>query len=670
MSIGNAIQAAVNGYASGRQIRNSWEDRKLDRERQARLDKITDDENRRAEESHDANLETTGILNTARRQTIRQTDQDWADGQDLRSSLSAADEAAIAGMAQRQPQLVPAAVSTSGGGSVPQAQVVASAATAPALGAIRAADPAPPDALPQVAAPPQQRPAAVPAPAQQAPRAAIPDPRLSGPPPMPAPKTFSYEDWQAMSRAEREAADLPTSAIGGQMYFDRFSVGLGGTPPRKAGRAAQEAYEADQARQPQPAYVWGQDGSMGQDAARAAGIAGSAVGSVGNAGLNLAKRTAEAIANEAIDTVQSVNAPFQAISRYATGKDHIGAPDRVDLSGDGRGESLATPLAESWGAIRAGADKPSDKPAPAHAPAAAGVNASESAKAVSDSAAQVMDAVTESPSMKAATEAMPAASLGVSSVVPMSQQQRARAGKTYMESYRDNGAPLVIRSLMKQGRLEQAKQFEAWVKDSKAADGMEAWGRGMFAAMQGDADGAADAFMDAYNNSGYFDDGAEVVREQSGLIKNESGDVVGVTLAIKDLATGEVTVQTDSIDGFIQKAAWITSPEKAFEASQARLQAQQEALIQADEERRASAAKLIETNYTKTVELARDMYGKSQAATKDAREAAVLSGGQGAVPEPMTWDEAFAEAQRLMGAGGGPAPAAAPLPPVARRPGQ
>lgn len=99
MSIGNAIQAAVNGYASGRQIRNSWEDRKLDRERQARLDKIRDDENRRAEESHDANLETTGILNTARRQTIRQTDQDWADGQDLRSSLSAADEAAIAGMA-------------------------------------------------------------------------------------------------------------------------------------------------------------------------------------------------------------------------------------------------------------------------------------------------------------------------------------------------------------------------------------------------------------------------------------------------------------------------------------------------------------------------------------------------------------------------------------------
>ncbi len=96
---------------------------------------------------------------------------------------------------------------------------------------------------------------------------------------------------------------------------------------------------------------------------------------------------------------------------------------------------------------------------------------------------------------------------------------------------------------------------------------MTAWGRGMFAALQGDADGAADAFMDAYNASGYFDDGMDVVKDKSTLIKDDAGEVVGVTLTMRDQATGEEFSQTDTIDGFIQKAAWITSPEKAFEAA-------------------------------------------------------------------------------------------------------
>ena len=72
--------------------------------------------------------------------------------------------------------------------------------------------------------------------------------------------------------------------------------------------------------------------------------------------------------------------------------------------------------------------------------------------------------------------------------------------------------------------------------------------------------------MAAYNASGYFDDGMDVVKEKSTLIKNDAGDVVGVTLTMRNQATGEEITQTDSIDGFIQKAAWIPSPEKAFEA--------------------------------------------------------------------------------------------------------
>mgnify|MGYP000053018991 CR=1 FL=1 len=37
----------------------------------------------------------------------------------------------------------------------------------------------------------------------------------------------TFKDWQEMSRSEREALDLPTSVIGGNMFFNRFLVGAG-----------------------------------------------------------------------------------------------------------------------------------------------------------------------------------------------------------------------------------------------------------------------------------------------------------------------------------------------------------------------------------------------------------------------------------------------------------
>lgn len=38
---------------------------------------------------------------------------------------------------------------------------------------------------------------------------------------------YSYDDWQGMTPKERRVAGLPSSAIGAQMHFDRFSEGLG-----------------------------------------------------------------------------------------------------------------------------------------------------------------------------------------------------------------------------------------------------------------------------------------------------------------------------------------------------------------------------------------------------------------------------------------------------------
>lgn len=676
MSIGSGLAAAVNGFIDGRQVRHGWEDRKINQKRQTRLDELREAAEVRAEESHDLDMETGGLMNSARRQAVRAGDREWDDQNRYRAAVDA--DLALAEKAMRAPdlsaQLDPATVSTSGGGGLLAQQIADAqrAATTPALGAVR---PAAADDRGQAIA---EHRAGMPAPAAGAVslgavRPAQPDERAQAieefrtgraTPGGPRPQASTgYVDLMRVRPDGMFIANrAPQTDDEKRALLEAAKAGKLATSPER--EAQQREIDANTALD--MPYEWGAQGNLVGDLDR--------VGRLGQRAANdTLARAGEMAVNGAVSGIQNLNAPLQAISRYATGEDHIGAPQRVDLNSDGKRESTATPIAESWGAIRA-EPQPKAKaaaPAPKHAPAAAGDAAPESAKVVASTAAKVVDAVADSqPSVKAAIGAVPAKDLGVSRSKPMTAPQREKAGRTLMESYIATGAPNVTRELIRQGRLDDAKKFDAWVKDSRAADGMAAWGRGIFAALQGDADSAAESFMDAYNASGYFDDGMDVVKEKSTLIKNDAGDVVGVTLTMRNQATGEEITDTDSIDGFIQKAAWITSPEKAFEASQARLAAQQEALLKAEEERRKTATRLVETDYAKTIDLARDMFAKSQAQAKDAREAAMLTGDADAAPEPMTWDDAFREAQRIMVEGPSlpQQEAEAGATPVARRP--
>lgn len=676
MSIGSGLAAAVNGFIDGRQVRHGWEDRKINQKRQTRLDELREAAEVRAEESHDLDMEAGGLMNSARRQAIRAGDREWDDQNRYRAAVDA--DLALAEKAMRAPdlsaQLDPATVSTSGGGGLLAQQIADAqrAATTPALGAVR---PAAADDRAQAIA---EHRAGMPAPAagavslgavrpaQEDDRAQAIEEFRTGRATPGGPRPLASTGYVDLMRVRPDgmfiANRAPQTDDEKRALLEAAKAGKLATSQER--EAQQREIDANTALD--MPYEWGAQGNLVGDLDR--------VGRLGQRAANdTLARAGEMAVNGAVSGIQNLNAPLQALSRYATGEDHIGAPQRVDLNSDGKRESTATPIAESWGAIRA-EPQPKAKaaaPAPKHAPAAAGAAAPESAKVVASTAAKVVDAVADSqPSVKAAIEAVPAKDLGVSRSKPMTAPQREKAGRTLMESYIATGAPNVTRELIRQGRLDDAKKFDAWVKDSRAADGMAAWGRGIFAALQGDADSAAESFMDAYNASGYFDDGMDVVKEKSALIKNDAGDVVGVTLTMRNQATGEEITDTDSIDGFIQKAAWITSPEKAFEASQARLAAQQEALLKAEEERRKVATRLVETDYAKTIDLARDMFAKSQAQAKEAREAAMLTGEADAAPEPMTWDDAFREAQRIMVEGPSlpQQEAEAGATPVARRP--
>lgn len=50
-------------------------------------------------------------------------------------------------------------------------------------------------------------------------------------------KKYTYEDWRKMSRAERSAAGLPVSEIGGQLEFNRFMEGITGQKTKVRGKS-------------------------------------------------------------------------------------------------------------------------------------------------------------------------------------------------------------------------------------------------------------------------------------------------------------------------------------------------------------------------------------------------------------------------------------------------
>ena len=55
---------------------------------------------------------------------------------------------------------------------------------------------------------------------------------------------YTYEDWQELTRAQRQTAGLPTSLIGAQISFRRFQAGLG-MPPAPEGRQSSSVGRRD-----------------------------------------------------------------------------------------------------------------------------------------------------------------------------------------------------------------------------------------------------------------------------------------------------------------------------------------------------------------------------------------------------------------------------------------
>lgn len=570
--LGAGFASFVNGYVGGRDTRDRWEDRKRNIEREKVLDGYEAERQKRLADQHGWAGEQQvwardrhGVFMDQSADADRIREQEWGDFRATRSALEQADAAAEAGLgAPPLPggdpvtHLLPAdpAATTQPG---PVERAAASGFTI-TPGAARGTRPLIKE-TPGYGIVPGQAPgqaSVAPAPVQRAPVDGL------GAAPADAPLLADAGDGKVVAlRAPRDAAEkrmiadaakAGTLVQGGEAAARQAQIDAAGTARQQEGAIARGLRRNE-------GHEWGLPGNAAADIAEAAKL--PARGAV---------TVADAAANMGLKGVRQINQPINAITRWITGKD-FGQPVDADTLNRNAPDFPAPKVKENE--IAAGA-------------------------------AEVAEAVTATPSGAAAAAALP--DLGVKPGQSFTPAQIDRAATSYMQSYRDNGLPVITKELMRQGKFAEAESLRTFVNDAAAQDGMKAWSGAVFAAMSGDIDTAADLMIDAYNANGYFDDGYQIDKAQTQLIKADDGEVMGVRLAMVNQQTGETVVQEAEISDLIQRGLWLLSPEKAAEQYLARQQAIQDRLIELDAERRKAGTEIIKEDQKAANRAALEIY--------------------------------------------------------------
>lgn len=241
----------------------------------------------------------------------------------------------------------------------------------------------------------------------------------------------------------------------------------------------------------------------------------------------------------------------------------------------------STPAAQPLGAIQ---------PAPSIAAPNVPASAPAPVKAIAATATEAM-AETATPAMQATADAaMPEAeALGAGRGSPeVTEERRGRASTAFIERYMEVGAPIVIEGLLKKGDIDGAKRFQDFLEAGETKAGMKDWASAAFSASVGDFDAFADHIVSGYNRMDYFGDDTSIVREQSGfldadgkIIKGGDGSAIaGARLTFKDDKTGATFEKLfDDANDLVELGITMLSPESAFEYYRARSEKAEETAL-------------------------------------------------------------------------------------------
>lgn len=512
---GQAVSSFVDGFFRGRDWRDAKEDRRLNRERQTRLDGMDAEAHNARMREYDVRLQDANLSLAEKQRLIDLRNQATAEWQRLNSETPGMGLPQAPGMPAD-----PASMPSSGAGPSVMTQP-------PAMGvqeepAVMLQRPVPvtttelgvsQNVQPGVASNSQGGQAV---PARPMPR--NPDLALNGP------------------------------GAGGGMR-DLYEIGA---LPRRYQEGIAAGPNSPAAPQESPS-------SPNLDRARSvqSGVGGF-IGDVGAAGID-AVTDAAALAMRGGSNILNygVGVPLSAVSPEL-GAAVMDSADRIYNKAD----ELALTGQREQG-------QPAQAPAPEASQIAPNTPPAEVApQAVRDAeqTAATAPASQEGAAASVAVAAEVAEALGLRPNESVTPAQIDRAGAAYEQQYRADVVPRMVDFYMRNGMFEEANAFIEVVESVNGQMAMRELGKATFAATIGDFDGAANGMLSAFKAYGIVDPGMTIDEEKTGVTKDERGRPIGGKIVMVDPRTGNTFEQSfDSIDEFMTYGHMMLQPQTIAE---------------------------------------------------------------------------------------------------------
>ncbi|MCU0948291.1 MAG: hypothetical protein MUF47_08580 [Porphyrobacter sp.] len=546
--VGYAVSGFVDGFFKGREFKNAQEDRKLDRERQKRLDAMD-------EEMHNLRLREFGLREQEFGLRRRSADAEFSE-YERGLARRAQEEEFHRRLAETMPLGVPGAAQPGiDPGAFPIGQPQGQPAIVAPVAPARPAAPATPrlgfGAMPATVAPQ----AAVDLPPEGLPitnvqpvQGTLPADAANNMPPLlvqnedgslTATRSPRNADEKAalVAAARSGALSMPREKIVDQMRVDAQAVpgGLG-------------------VKIRQPTEVNPNSSGFVQDLQ---GIArqGSIDGSVSKIGSSItsgrdgglassgAARTLSSIADYFTKTPEAAQATAAQREARAQAADWYRSTQARELftSNPELLEIAASDPANFYqqvqsGRLGAGASAQPNAPATI-APARVGdappaVKAAESAAATSPAPAASANATKQAVGQVAL-------SFGLKPGEKITERQAQSAADAALEWYNETAVPEMMRYYVSTGQLDKAQAYAEIMESRAGQNAMRLRAAAAFKAVNGDIDGWGRDILESFKSYGYVDPTYDIDEEATGMIRDSAGNFAGARLVFKDRRTGD-----------------------------------------------------------------------------------------------------------------------------------
>lgn len=200
---------------------------------------------------------------------------------------------------------------------------------------------------------------------------------------------------------------------------------------------------------------------------------------------------------------------------------------------------------------------------PASVPGSATDTVEGPAKAAEVTAAQPVQQEAAKISAEAALDTAHDAqvSLGLPPGQNMTSKQMDRGSQAYVDRYYETVAPKMVEFYIGRGEVEKAQAYIELIESKTGKDALKDIGKATFSVTTGDYDGAANHMLDAFKRYGYVDPTMDVDEEATGIIKDKNGKPSGGKVVFVDRENGNRFEKTFATpDEFIQYGHLMTSP--------------------------------------------------------------------------------------------------------------